>query len=70
MTYNTTEELRAAIEQALADGPLGIRETAAKVGLRVRDIRGTVQALEDAGRIRVQRPGGGYRAGERTLSLP
>lgn len=67
----TTAELDAQILAAPTATPIGIRELAARLGLRVRDIRSRIRELDRKGQISVESPGGGFNgAGERRIALP
>lgn len=66
----TTAELDQRIVDALTTTPIGIRELASRLGLRVRDIRLRIRELERKGQISVQHPTAGYRSGERRIALP
>lgn len=50
--------------------PIGVRALARQVGRKVRSLLADLTHLERDGRIVIERPGGGYRAGERVVRLP
>lgn len=66
----SAETERNAILAALAEGPLGVRELARRVGRRVQALSNDIERMNKQGIVTIARPTGGYRSGsERVISL-
>ena len=66
-TEHDREDLLRAVG---TKGPIGIRKLARWVGLPARQVAHDINVLEKAGRLVVEHPTRGYRAGERVVRLP
>lgn len=67
----SADELRAAVLEAVREhGPIRLRDLARKLGESTRTVASYAESLAAAGKVEIERPGGGYRAGERVVRLP
>lgn len=65
MSRPTRDDILARLDAE----PIGIRELASRLECRVREIGPFLYSMEKEGLIRIERPEGGYRDGERRVAL-